>query len=227
MAASLASPESWTAARVAALWPGARSAATIALKGDASTRRFWRVSLDRPRARADEQAPPATAIAIDLGPDDFPLYVRALRLLPERLPEPPWLSLQRFLEALGVAVPRLYAADLAARMLLVEDVGELALFDAAQRGDAADLYRLAADQLLVFHFDGTRRLEPDCVAARIAYDQRLFRWELEQFIEAGAAATAAGSARAALAPELDELAARLGRLPRVFSHRDYHGHNLF
>jgi N-acetylmuramate 1-kinase len=174
-----------------------------------------------------EEAVPATAIAIDLGPDDLPLYVRALRLLPEPLPEPPWLSLQRFLETIGVAVPRLYTADLATRMLLVEDVGDLALFDAAQRGDAADLYRLAADEILRFHLEGTRRLESDCIAARIAYDERLFRWELDQFIELGAAEAAPGAAHAAITPELDDLAARLGRLPRVFSHRDYHGHNLF
>ena len=31
----------------------------------------------------------------------------------------------------------------------------------------------------------------------------------------------------ALAPELDDLAARLGGVARVLSHRDYHGHNLF
>jgi aminoglycoside/choline kinase family phosphotransferase len=173
------------------------------------------------------QSVPATAIAIDLGPDDLPLYVRALHLLPEPLAEPPWISLQRFLEATGVAVPQLYIADLGARMLLVEDVGELALFDAAQRGEAADRYRLAIDQLLHFHLEGTRRLAPDCIAARIAYDERLFRWELEQFLEVGLAAAAPGATPAALAPELDELAARLGRLPRVFSHRDYHGHNLF
>ena len=30
-----------------------------------------------------------------------------------------------------------------------------------------------------------------------------------------------------IAPELDRIAAALGRLPRVFSHRDYHGHNLY
>jgi len=221
------SPESWIAARVAKCWPGARSRALVAIKGDASSRRFWRVGIETTGLHdAKTNDVPATAIAIDLGPDDLPLYVHALRLLPEPLPEPPWLSVQRFLEAIGVAVPRLYAADLDARMLLVEDVGELALFDAAQRGDAADLYRLAIDQLLRFHLEGTRRLEPDFIAARVAYDERLFRWELEQFLELGAAA-APGVSRAAIMPELDELAARLGRLPRVFSHRDYHGHNLF
>ncbi len=95
------------------------------------------------------------------------------------------------------------------------------------RGDAADLYRLAAEELILFHLEGTRRLDADCMAMRLAYDARLFRWELEQFAESGIDAAAPGVRRSAIAPELDDLAARLGRFPRVFSHRDYHGHNLF
>lgn len=225
---SLASPEAWIGSSVAQRWRGVQAEAIVALKGDASTRRFWRVTLraSRMRWRAAILVP-HSAIAIDLGPDDLPLYARALRLLPEPLPEPPWLSLQRYLRGIGVAVPELYAADGAARMLLVEDVGEVALCDAAARGDAADLYRLAADQLLRFHLEGTKRLPPDCIAARVAYDQRLFRWELEQFAAIGAAVVAPGIDCAAIAPELDDLAARLGRRERVFAHRDYHGHNLF
>jgi aminoglycoside/choline kinase family phosphotransferase len=112
-------------------------------------------------------------------------------------------------------------------MLLVEDIGELPLFDAAERGDAADLYRLAAEQLVRFHLEGTERIAPDCIATRVAYDERLFRWELQQFSEIGADVVAPGIDKAALAPDLDDLAARLGRCERVFSHRDYHGHNLF
>ena len=93
---------------------------------------------------------PASAIAIDLGPDDLPLYARALKLIPEPLAEPPWINVHRFLASIGAAVPEVFAADAHARMLLVEDVGELPLFEAALHGDAGDLYRLAADELLVF-----------------------------------------------------------------------------
>ena len=214
-------PSSWIGDAVGRRWPGATAAAIVALKGDASSRCFWRVALESGGAL---EVPP-TAIAVDLGTDDLPLYARVLNLLPEPLPEPPWLSLQRFLREIGAAVPELYAADNGARMLLVEDVGEISLFDAATHGDAADLYRLAADELLLFHLEGTRRLDPGCIAARVAYDARLFRWELEQFAKYGI--EAASVRRGAIAPELDRLAARLDRFPRVFSHRDYHGHNLY
>jgi len=223
-----ASPEEWIQTAVAQRWPGTRPATIVALKGDASTRRFWRVALTAPKGRRDaDVVVPVSAIGVDLGPDDLPLYARALQLVPEPLREPPWLTLQRYLHKIDVAVPELYTFDSDARMVLVEDVGEVALFDAASRGDAADLYRLAADQLLRFHLEGTRRLPPDSMAARVAYDERLFRWELEQFAELGARSVAPGVDRAALTPELDALAARLGRYERVFSHRDFHGHNLF
>ncbi|HXD90268.1 MAG TPA: hypothetical protein VNU00_04350, partial [Candidatus Binataceae bacterium] len=185
------SPEAWIKHRVATCWPAANAAAIVALKGDASTRRFWRVAIAIGRASSDRTAP-TTAIAIDLGPDDLPLYARTLKLIPEPLPDPPWVSLQRFLRKIDVAVPELYHADPGARMLLVEDVGELPLFTAAERGDAGDLYRLAADELLRLHLEGTKRLASDCIAARIAYDERLFRWELEQFLDLGAAEVAPG-----------------------------------
>jgi N-acetylmuramate 1-kinase len=171
--------------------------------------------------------PPPTAIAIDLGPDDLPLYARALNLITEPLAEPPWINVQRFLASIGAAVPEIFAADVKARMLLVEDVGEMPLFEAALQGDGGDLYRLAAAELLILHINGTRRIDGRCIASRIAYDERLFRWELSQFVEYGIGELSATSDAAAIAPELDDLAARLGRYPRVLSHRDYHGHNLF
>ncbi len=233
--------EAWLNRAVAERFSGASVAGLIALKGDASTRRFWRVAIEH-RESDDNRAPvaggkgggkppiaiaPSSAIAIDLGPDDLPLYARALKLVPEPLTEPPWITMQRFFAAAGVAVPEVYAHDTRARLMLVEDVGERPLFDAALRGDAGDLYRLAADELLTIHLEGTRRLDDDCIAARVAYDARLFRWELSQFVEYGIAELEGGAAPDAIAPELDELAERLGRYPRVLSHRDYHGNNLF
>ncbi len=200
------------------------------LKGDASNRRFWRVALDAPPdGGASSATLPASAIAVDLGPDDLPAYVRALNLVSTAPAEPPFVNVQRFLKSIGAAVPEIYVADPERRMLLVEDVGETSLFQAALDGVAkpATLYRSAVDELLLIHVEGTRRLGHGCIAASIAYDERLFRWEMEDFLTTGSASVAAGTDLAALAPELDDLAARLGGLARVLSHRDYHGHNLF
>jgi aminoglycoside/choline kinase family phosphotransferase len=178
---------------------------------------------------ASAAIPPPSAIVIDLGPDDLPAYLRALKLVSAPPAEPPFLNVQRFLKSIGAAVPEIYAADPKHRMLLVEDVGEMSLFQATLNGVVrpAALYRIAVDELLLIHVEGTRRLGPGCIAATIEYDERLFRWEMEDFLTMGAATVAPGTEMKLLAPELDDLAARLGGVPRVLSHRDYHGHNLF
>ncbi len=212
----------WASTEASRRWPGARTAEIDSLRGDASARRFWRL-------RFAPGADPASAILVDLGPDDLPRYVRVLGLMREPIAEPPWINLHRFLTALGAPVPALYAFDAAQRALLVEDVGEVALFDILRAGgaDSADLLRLAVENLFVLHVDGTRQIDAGCIAAQIAYDARLFRWEMTEFVELGCAIVAPSADPAALAPELDALARELGDFPRVFSHRDYHGHNLY
>ena len=217
--------ESWAGDAVARRWPRARIENIAALRGDLSSRRFWRVSVT---PHGENGAPP-TAILVDLGPDDLPRYVRALNLLPSPIAEPPWLDVHRFLESIGAPVPALYDADPARRAMLIEDVGELSLLDAVRRAgaDAADLFRLAATELLRIHVDGTARIDHRCIARQIAYTGRLFEWELKEFAEVGLAAVAPGADFDPIAPELTRLAARLDRFPRVLSHRDYHRENLF
>ncbi len=214
----------WIASAIAERWPRAQIERIEQLRGDASARRFWRVFI-----RAGAGAAPPSAIVVDLGPDDLPLYAKALKLIAEPLPEPPYINVHRFLKSIGVAVPEIYFVPPGARMLMDEDVGTVALFEAAQASPskAAELYRLALDELILIHIEGTRRHDPRCIAFGVAYDERLFAWEMEQFLDCGIALVAPDSDAQAIRPELNELAARLGRFARVLSHRDYHGQNLF
>jgi len=218
----------WATQAIARRWPDARVEHIAALRGDLSTRRFWRVAL-APQQNPGPTATPRTAILVDLGPDDLPRYVRVLNLLPSPPAEPPWINLHRFLESIGSPVPALYDADPARRAMLVEDVGELSLFEAVRQpgADAADLFRLAAEELLRLHVEGTARIDHRCVASQIVYNGRLFEWEFKEFNEVGLAAVAPGAHASSIAPELAAIAARLDRFPRVFSHRDYHRENLY
>jgi len=210
----------WAASAVRQNFSGAQLGRVDALRGDLSTRRFWRIHL-KPGASA------ASAILIDLGPDDLPGYARALGLVPYPLDEPPWLTVQRFLLSLGIAVPATYAVDRERRAMLVEDVGEVSLVDAVRRDptETADLFRAAVELLLQFHVEGTRSISSDLLPATIAYDARLFRWEFKEFLDLGCAELRADPN--SLTPELDALTNELGQFPRVFSHRDFHGQNLF
>ena len=217
--------QAWADAAIAKRWPGARLDQIAALRGDLSTRRFWRVAI----ATRPETPAPATAILVDLGPDDLPRYVRVLNLLPTPVTEPPWINLHRFLTSIGAPVAALYDADPAHRAMLVEDVGVTSLLDAVRHpgADAADLFRLAASELIRLHVDGTAQIDSRCIAHEIAYTGRLFEWELKEFTEVGLEAVAPGSDISPIMPELARLAARLDRFPRVFSHRDYHRENLY
>ncbi len=224
--------ERWAAKAVARRWPRARVDKITALRGDLSTRRFWRVSISEPKqgiAPHDETGAPPSAILVCLGPDDFPAYVRALNLIRGHRSEPPWIEVHRALESIGSPVPALYDAALARRAMLVEDVGEVSLIDAVRRpgADTADLFRLAVSELIRIHVDGTGQIDRRCVAREIAYTGRLFEWEMKEFAEVGLATVAPGAGLSPIAPELTRLAARLDPFPRVFSHRDYHGYNLF
>jgi aminoglycoside/choline kinase family phosphotransferase len=214
----------WAAEAVGRRWPSARIGKITALRGDLSTRRFWRVSIS-----SDKSAAPQTAILVDLGPDDLPRYVRALNLLASPASEPPWISMHRFLESIGSPVPALFDADAAQRAMLVEDVGELSLLEAVRRprADVADLFRLAAEELLRIHVEGTARIDHRCIASEIAYGGQLFEWELKEFKEVGLATVAPAADPSSIVPELTNMCARLDRFPRVLSHRDYHRENLF
>jgi aminoglycoside/choline kinase family phosphotransferase len=217
-------PASWLKSSIGGTWAASRPGRIVQLKGDASTRRFWRVWIEDRAADA-----PASAIAVDLGPEMLPAYARVLKLYREPLEEPPYLNVHRFMESIGSPVPMLYGADIREGLLLVEDVGDKSLFDAATTDPArcADLYRLAIDELIRLHIDGTKHGDERCYAFGVRYDERLFRWELKQFEEMGLDQIAPGMDSGALERELGDLAERLGQLPRVFSHRDYHARNLF
>src|ERR1700675_2261539 len=164
--------QAWAATAIARRWPRARLDQIAALRGDLSTRRFWRVVI----ATRGQTAAPATAILVDLGPDDLPSYVRALNLLPSPVTEPPWINLHRFLTPIGAPVAALYDAESARRAMLVEDVGETSLLHAGRHpgADAADLFRLAASEVIRLHVDGPAQIDSRGIAHEIAYTGRLF-----------------------------------------------------
>src|SRR5690349_14448721 len=149
----------WAREVVAGKWRRAAVRAVAPLKGDASTRRFWRVAM-APAARKA----PDSAIVIDLGPHDLPLYARELKLYPEPLAEPPWINVHRLLTSIGAPVPQLYAWAANDRLLMVEDVGSRPLFDAVRADPAktADLFRDAVSELLRLHFEAAAKADSRC-----------------------------------------------------------------
>ncbi len=118
----------------------------------------------------------------------LPLSSDELAVFKEPLKELPYLNVYRFLRTLGVTVPETYYDGSKDGFLLLEDIGDVPLREAAQGLPASqidDLYKKAIDQLVRLQVEGTRRGDESCIAFQQAFDHRLFMWEFEHFIEWG------------------------------------------
>jgi hypothetical protein len=197
------------------------------LAGDASTRRYARLWLAGPGV-------PASAVAMILADRGIALSSEELAVFANAPTELPYLNVHRFLAGLGVAIPALYGDAAERGVLLLEDIGDCALWDAVQQQSDArvlQLYRAAIDQLLLIQVAGTRRADAHCIAFQQAFDERLFLWEFEHFIEYGIERRLGTAIPAAdldvMRHHFGAIARRLGAEPRYLNHRDYHSWNLY
>jgi len=195
------------------------------LAGDASDRRYFRVTYGAYGQKKSlvmmELADPATR----LKSEEVTLYH-------DESGELPFLNIHRFLEDIGLPVPRVYHSDLNAGVLLLEDLGDTLLVQIAQslnRDLTKRLYQRALDLLVYLQIEGTKKLGPNCKAASQAFSTELFLWEFRHFIEYGIELRInplPPTAKQELDDACRRWAERLAALPRVFVHRDYHSRNL-
>ncbi len=177
-------------------WDGATR---VALAGDASFRRYERISLGDRRAVLMD-APPETE---DVGP---------------------FLAVARHLKRLGYSAPSVMAADAGAGLALIEDLGD----DGYTRlleggGDEAALYEAAVDLLVDLHRHAAPPELPPYDDARLLEEANLLpEWYLPALLGTPTPAEAKRDYEA-LWRDLFP-AARAG--PEVMVLRDYHADNL-
>ncbi|MBM3299311.1 MAG: phosphotransferase [Deltaproteobacteria bacterium] len=182
---------------------------TQRLTGDASTRTYYRV----------HYSDGSTAVVM-LQPE------------PGRNLEASFLDVQRFLERLGLSVPKIYLHDPKAGLLVIEDLGDDLLETVVERSKDSrirDLYVFAVD-LLVRMRHRTRGLEPLCGAHRLAFDQQKLMEELHffmtHFVKGLCRMSPSESAEADLETFFATISSMLASQPRIFTHRDFHSRNL-
>lgn len=188
------------------------------LKGDASNRSYYRVG-----------APP----------DSYVLMVMPLEAAKkseeatggEAPKELPFVNVHRYLEALGVRVPRILRYDEPAGIMVLEDLSDLTFEQALEGGKRRDeLYGRAVELLASLRANAEARPDPSCLAFSRAFDETLYDWELHHFREWGLEAWSEKKPTAAERARLDELfkkiAQELAAAPRGFTHRDYQSRNL-
>ncbi len=193
------------------------------LPGDASNRRYFRLTLSEGRS----------AILMQLAePEAFKQSEEAVSGA-VAVTELPFLNVRRHLAKAGVAVPALHYYDQAAGLLYLEDFGDLLLVQACQEGrsgEAARLYHWAIETLVRIHTMATSPADPTCVAFHRAFDVPLLMWEFDHFLEYGVVARHGKPMCAEdfqpVRGACQKIAESIAAQPRVFTHRDYHSRNL-
>ncbi|GAO02737.1 aminoglycoside phosphotransferase family protein [Anaeromyxobacter sp. PSR-1] len=185
------------------------------LAGHASLRSYWRVG-----------ELPCSHVVMVMPPDAKPEEVTKGGAPAVN----PFVDVQRYLAGLGVRVPAILSFEEAEGLMVLEDLGddmlETRLLAGAPR---ARLYEDAIDQLARLRAAAEAR-PGGCVAFTRAFDEELYRWELDHFLEWGLeawkGARLSAAERAVVDRDFDRIAAALAAEPRGFTHRDYQSRNI-
>ncbi|HZP42973.1 MAG TPA: phosphotransferase [Candidatus Binatia bacterium] len=199
--------------------------ATEPLVGDASSRRYVRLRL------AGGAAPP-TVVAMLLGTDHPPRFSDELGGAAAAT-ELPFVNVARWLAAHDLPVPEIHHdASETDGLLLLEDVGDTTLWDAAVAapGRVATLFGAAVEMLVALQVAGARDPDPGCQAFQQRFDGRLARAELEHFVEHGIETRRGrplpAAERTAILEGLEPLAAPFDEASPILAHRDFMAWNI-
>jgi hypothetical protein len=227
-----------TGDRSAAAWAfladaGWHNAALVALRGDASTRRYYRVSRSSGSAMLMDQpqkaeAPPCPRSAtpeqrLALG------YNAVARLAGANCAR--FIATADYLRGRGLAAPEIYAADVGQGFVLLEDFGDDLYADVLGNGaDETAMYCVATDAIARLHTEPAPHLLPGDtplysydVHAELAEADLMTEWFVPHALGRPAEPDEIAEHRALWREAL----ARVRADHSVFVHRDYHAQNLF
>src|SRR5947209_216505 len=188
----------------------------IRLAGGAGNRIYWRLVERDGRSAVVMELPPepgkSEEVSKEPGPKDLP-----------------FLDVHRYLERIGVRVPRVFLDAHRRGFVVIEDLTDQTLEMALVQGDRTRIYQNAIDQLAKLRAHAERNPDPGCVAWSRAFDYDLYQWEFEHFIEYGLLGRGAKPSEAelkTLRARFDAVSKELAAAPRSFTHRDYQSRNI-
>jgi aminoglycoside/choline kinase family phosphotransferase len=200
---------------------GGASAELTTMTGDASSRRYHRVTV--------RGGNPSSLVVMEL-PDD-PL--KSEEASKTKATELPFLNVHRYLAKGGMAVPKIYRDDTAAGFLYLEDLGDVTLESVvlpAKPNQRREYYELAIDDLISLQRYAAGHPDPSCIAFGRAFDHDLLLWELHHFrewlLEADRGAKLTPAENDTVEEAFTRIARTLADQPLGFVHRDYQSRNL-
>ena len=195
----------------------------IKLRGDASTRSYFRVRVTEKIARS-----PQSVIAMQLPEDAFRSDEGGKPADSERLP---FLEVAALLASKGLPVPTVYVEDLDNGIILLEDLGDLTFeghLCETPRGDWPRLYEGAVDLLADLH-ERCETIPSASIVSQRRFDRELLDWELDHFRVWGLEAPFGvldEDQSATLQGAFSRIAAAIEAMPEGFVHRDFQSKNL-
>jgi aminoglycoside/choline kinase family phosphotransferase len=187
------------------------------LPGGAGNRIYWRV----------HGLTGKSAVVMELPADPVKSEEASKDHAPQELP---FMNVHRYLERIGVRVPRILLDAVHDGFLVIEDLTDRTLEEALKDGvDRRRAYSDAIDQLARLRAHAERSPDPACLAWTRAFDYDLYHWEFEHFIEYGLLARGAKPTDAELQTlrrHFARICRELADAPRGFTHRDYQSRNI-
>ncbi|MFQ5949781.1 MAG: phosphotransferase, partial [Nitrospiria bacterium] len=199
------------------------------LPGDASNRTYYRLSWE------GDHPFHSFILMVLADPEEFKASEEAVSDALPPMTEIPFINIQKHLLGCKVSVPEIVFSNTAEGWLLLEDLGDIALAERIKdqiqnRPLLLNFYRKAVDELITLQIEATPAPTPPTIAHRRRFDQSLFVWEFDHFIEYGIEKRKGirlpEKEKSAIRAYFSDIAFRLAQLPPVFTHRDYHSRNL-
>jgi aminoglycoside/choline kinase family phosphotransferase len=185
-------------------------ARVVALTGDASDRRYFRII-----------------------PRQSESFVLAVYASPFEFNTLPFVNTTQLFAAMPVPVPRILGHAEDAGVLALEDLGDVTLqahLGSASPARHAALYREAVAYIDTIQRRGKDLDDPAYLPYRVRFDVEKLTWEMDffikHFLEAYKGVTLTAAERDAVRSECAGIVEELAAEPSVLCHRDYHSRNL-
>ena len=180
----------------------------LSLAGDASTRKYYRVSHDD-----------RTFVLMSWEPFDKNNY--------------PFLSVLDHFAKHQVKVPKVIAMSELRGLVLLEDLGDLTLerkfWEKQDPTQAIDFYKRSLDELIKIHFLCTQD-KTDCSAFKMQFDTEKLLWEMNygrtHLLEQMSGFEFSAKLTEEIQSCFTRICERLHQEPKFIAHRDYHSRNL-
>ncbi|MFH0813448.1 MAG: phosphotransferase [Pseudomonadota bacterium] len=142
-----------------------------------------------------------------------------------------YIAIARFLEEIGIGVPKIYDANLEYYFLFMEDVGDESLYRAFQAGmseeETFNWYKKVVETLAHMQVEGWRNWVKCLPLHQRKFDYQTLRWETEYFQKYFLEEYCKISipSKEGLAQEFKVLAEKVAEEPLYFMHRDFQSQN--